>query len=85
MAVRNGQSMTPALEECDAQERPGVQALSFHVMRHLGHAQALRSQLAKKPPPPEADAAASQKGCCDQTQYGPFPRQGRMAPAPANA
>ncbi len=56
MAVRNGQSMTPALEECDAQERPGVQALSFHVMRHLGHAQALRSQLAKKPPPPEADA-----------------------------
>ena len=56
MAVRDGQSMTPALEDVDAQLRPGVQALSFHVLRCLGRAEALRQQLAKRPPPPEADA-----------------------------
>ncbi|MEO5607237.1 MAG: 16S rRNA (cytosine(967)-C(5))-methyltransferase RsmB [Polaromonas sp.] len=56
MAVRDGQSMTPALEDVDAQLRPGVQALAFHALRWLGRAEALRQQLAKRPPPPEADA-----------------------------
>lgn len=56
MAVLDGQSMTPALEDVDAQLRPGVQALAFHALRWLGRAQALRQQLAKRPPPPEADA-----------------------------
>ena len=56
MAVRDGQSMTAALAEVDATLRPGVQALSFHALRWLGRAEALRQQLAKKPPPPEADA-----------------------------
>ncbi|MEC5214819.1 16S rRNA (cytosine967-C5)-methyltransferase [Polaromonas sp. CG_9.5] len=56
MAVRDGQSMTPALDDVDAQLRPGVQALSFHALRWLGRAEALRQQLAKRPPPPEADA-----------------------------
>ncbi|WP_332776990.1 16S rRNA (cytosine(967)-C(5))-methyltransferase RsmB [Polaromonas sp.] len=56
MAVRDGQSMTAALEDVDAQLRPGVQALGFHVLRWLGRAEALRQQLAKRPPPPEADA-----------------------------
>ena len=56
MAVRDGQSMTAALEDVDAALRPGVQALGFHVLRWLGRAEALRQQLAKRPPPPEADA-----------------------------
>ena len=56
MAVRDGQSMTAALEDVDAALRPGVQALGFHTLRWLGRAEALRKQLAKRPPPPEADA-----------------------------
>jgi 16S rRNA (cytosine967-C5)-methyltransferase len=36
--------------------RAGVQALLFQVLRQLGRAQALRSQLAKRAPPPLADA-----------------------------
>ena len=56
MAVRDGQSMTGALEDVDALLRPGVQALGFHALRWLGRAEALRQQLAKRPPPPEADA-----------------------------
>ena len=56
MAVRDGQSMTAALADVNAALRPGVQALSFHSLRWLGRAEALRQQLAKKPPPPEVDA-----------------------------
>ena len=56
MAVRDGQSMTAALTDVDAALRPGVQALSFHALRWLGRAEALRQQLANRPPPPEADA-----------------------------
>ncbi len=56
LAVRDGQSMTPALDDVDAALRPGVQALAFHALRWLGRAEALRQQLAKRAPPPEADA-----------------------------
>ena len=56
MAVRDGQSMTAALEDVDAVLRPGVQSLGFHALRWLGRAEALRQQLAKRAPPPEADA-----------------------------
>ena len=56
LAVRDGQSMTMALLDVDARLRPGVQALGFHALRWLGRAEALRQQLAKRPPPPEADA-----------------------------
>ena len=56
LAVRDGQSMTAALLDVDANLRPGVQALGFHALRWLGRAEALRQQLAKRPPPPEADA-----------------------------
>ena len=56
LAVRDGQSMTAALLDVDSQLRPGVQALGFHALRWLGRAEALRQQLAKRPPPPEADA-----------------------------
>ena len=56
LAVRDGQSMTAALLDVDGRLRPGVQALGFHALRWLGRAEALRQQLAKRPPPPEADA-----------------------------
>ncbi len=56
MAVRGGRSMTAALEGIDGALRPGVQALGFHALRWLGRAEALRQQLANRPPPPEADA-----------------------------
>ncbi|MDB5861101.1 MAG: rRNA m5C967 methyltransferase-like protein [Ramlibacter sp.] len=55
-AIRRGESATPALARVSTDLRPGAQALSFHVLRHLGRAEALRRQLAKRPPPPEADA-----------------------------
>jgi 16S rRNA (cytosine967-C5)-methyltransferase len=48
--------MTAALEDVDAALRPGVQSLGFHTLRWLGRAEALRQQLARRPPPPEADA-----------------------------
>jgi len=56
MAVRGGRSMTTALEGVEAALRPGVQSLGFHTLRWLGRAEALRQQLARRPPPPEADA-----------------------------
>ena len=56
LAVRDGQSMTAALLDVDSSLRPGVQALGFHALRWLGRAEALRQQLARRPPPPEADA-----------------------------
>jgi 16S rRNA (cytosine967-C5)-methyltransferase len=56
LAVRDGQSMSAALLDVDNALRPGVQALGFHALRWLGRAEALRQQLAKRPPPPEADA-----------------------------
>ena len=55
-AVRAGQSATPALAAVEATLRPGVQALVFHVLRNLGRAEALRQRLARRSPPPEADA-----------------------------
>lgn len=56
LAVRDGQSMTAAMLDVDSTLRPGVQALGFHALRWLGRAEALRQQLVKRPPPPEADA-----------------------------
>ncbi len=55
-AVRSGHSLTAALARCPADARPGAQALSFHVLRLMGSAQAARALLAPKPPPPAADA-----------------------------
>ncbi len=54
--VRAGQSATTVLEQEPPPLRPGVQALLFHVLRFLGRAQALRQQLAPKPPAPKVDA-----------------------------
>ncbi len=55
-SVREGASATPALAAVPAELRAGTQALVFQVLRHLGRAEALRAQLAKRPPHPAADA-----------------------------
>jgi 16S rRNA (cytosine967-C5)-methyltransferase len=55
-AVRHGESTTPALARLDASLRPAAQALAFQALRNLGRAEALRRQLAKRPPPPVADS-----------------------------
>jgi len=55
-AVRAGTSATAALAATEGSLRPGVQSLVFRALRDLGRAQALRVQLAKKAPPPAADA-----------------------------
>ena len=56
LAVRAGRSLDTALATCPDDARPGTQALSFHVLRWLGSAQALRQHLAPRPPPPPVDA-----------------------------
>ena len=55
-AVRSGGSGTSALKQVETVLRPGVQALSFHVWRWLGTAEIIKSYLAKRAPPQEADA-----------------------------
>jgi 16S rRNA (cytosine967-C5)-methyltransferase len=55
-AVRRGESLSATLPAVDTAMRPAVQALTFHVMRRLGAAQAARALLAPKAPPPEVDA-----------------------------
>ncbi len=54
--IRQGCSGTVALDEVDSAMRPGVQALSFVVLRSLGLAQALLKLLAKRAPPASVDA-----------------------------
>lgn len=54
--VRLGRSLSAQLEGVDASLRPGVQALTFHALRWLGLAEGLRKQLARRAPPPAADA-----------------------------
>ena len=55
-AVRGGESATAALLRVEVILRPGVQALVFQALRNLGRADALRRQLARRPPPPQTDA-----------------------------
>jgi 16S rRNA (cytosine967-C5)-methyltransferase len=55
-AVRAGQSATAAMQRVDAASRSGAQALAFQALRQLGRAEALRVQLARRAPPPAADA-----------------------------
>ncbi|KQW39256.1 16S rRNA methyltransferase [Rhizobacter sp. Root404] len=55
-AVRAGASLNTALAATPGAARPGTQALSFHALRWLGAAQALRTLLAPKTPPPKVDA-----------------------------
>ncbi|TFY97237.1 16S rRNA (cytosine(967)-C(5))-methyltransferase RsmB [Ramlibacter rhizophilus] len=55
-AVRAGGSATPAIAAVPPALRGGVQALAFQSLRQLGRAEALRSALARRPPPAAADA-----------------------------
>jgi 16S rRNA (cytosine967-C5)-methyltransferase len=55
-AVRAGQSATSAMQRVEPALRSGAQALAFQALRQLGRAEALRAQLARRAPPPEADA-----------------------------
>ncbi|HMA08509.1 MAG TPA: 16S rRNA (cytosine(967)-C(5))-methyltransferase RsmB, partial [Ramlibacter sp.] len=55
-AVRGGHSAAAALDRTEPLLRPGVQALAFQTLRQLGRAEALRRLLARRPPPPDADA-----------------------------
>ena len=55
LAVRDGQSGSAAMETVTPELRNGVQALAFHAWRQWGRAQALRTLLAPKTPPPSAD------------------------------
>ncbi len=56
IAVRSGKSWTTAQLGIENALRPGVQALSFAVLRHYGTAQVLRGLLAPRTPSPAADA-----------------------------
>lgn len=57
LAIRaGGVSGTAALADVSPELRPGVQALTFHVLRSLGRAEALRQLLANRPPPAPVDA-----------------------------
>ncbi|WP_416559632.1 16S rRNA (cytosine(967)-C(5))-methyltransferase RsmB [Limnohabitans sp. yimb22184] len=55
-ATRQGRSLTAQLDHVPHELRPGVQALSFQVLRQLGRATALRELLAAKTPPAAGDA-----------------------------
>ena len=69
-----GQSMTAQLEAVPIPLRPGVQALSFHVMRQLGRARALRTVLAPRRPAPAADALlCSALALCADDSRAPYP------------
>jgi 16S rRNA (cytosine967-C5)-methyltransferase len=75
-AVRRGESATPAIAAVAQDLRPAAQALSFHVLRQLGRAEALRRRLAKRAPPPPADAllctALALAWKQDEAPYPPF-------------
>jgi 16S rRNA (cytosine967-C5)-methyltransferase len=55
-SIRAGQSGTAALNAVLPELRPGVQSLSYRVLRELGRAEVLRQQLAARKPAPAVDA-----------------------------
>jgi 16S rRNA (cytosine967-C5)-methyltransferase len=55
-AVRRGESTGTALAPVPPELRAGAQAIAFHALRQLGRAEALRRLLARRAPPPAADA-----------------------------
>jgi 16S rRNA (cytosine967-C5)-methyltransferase len=54
--VQDGRSLTDLLAQVPAAAHAATQALAFQVMRRLGGAQAVRSAVAPKRPPPAVDA-----------------------------
>ena len=75
-SIRSGVSGSVAFEAVEPALRPGVQALGFQVLRWLGRAEALRRQLAKRTPPPAADAllctALALAWDAERSPYEPF-------------
>ena len=55
-AVRAGRSLNDALAATPAPLRPGVQALTFHALRHLGGTSEVLRLLAAKPPAAPVEA-----------------------------
>jgi 16S rRNA (cytosine967-C5)-methyltransferase len=55
-SIRAGRSGTAALNAVPTEMRPGVQSLSYRVLRELGRAEVLRQQLATRKPAPAVDA-----------------------------
>jgi 16S rRNA (cytosine967-C5)-methyltransferase len=55
-SIRAGTSGTSALNAVALEIRPGVQSLSYRVLRELGRAEALSRQLATRKPAPAVDA-----------------------------
>lgn len=51
-AVARGQSLSDALPAVPDALRPGVQALTFHTLRHLGLARAVATRLVQRGPEP---------------------------------
>jgi len=56
LAVKSGRSLNDVLAKVPAAARPGVQALTFHVMRWLGGAGEVRAIVAPKAPPPNVES-----------------------------
>ena len=52
LAVEQGHSLSEVLPRVAPGLRPGVQALTFQSLRHLGAARAVARQLARRPPAP---------------------------------
>ena len=73
-AIRQGRSLTAQLDRVSPLWRPGVQALSFQVLRQLGRASALRQRLAAKTPPPAVDALlCTALALCWRDEGAPYP------------
>ncbi|WP_371130276.1 16S rRNA (cytosine(967)-C(5))-methyltransferase RsmB [Hydrogenophaga sp.] len=59
LAVEQGRSLSDVMPQVNAELRPGVQALTFHVLRHLGTARALVGKLVQRKPEPAVMALLS--------------------------
>ena len=56
LAVEQGRSLSEVLPQLPSPLRPGVQALTFHVLRQLGTARALVGRLVERKPAPPVQA-----------------------------
>ena len=74
--IRAGRSGSAVMEAVPVLQRPGVQALLFQVLRTLGQAEAVRTQLAARKPSRAADAllcaALALLWDADNAPYEPF-------------
>ncbi len=75
IALRAGNSWATAQFDVEQAQRPGIQAITFAVLRHLGQGHALRVLLAPKKPMPAADAllTAALALMCAQNAENPPP------------